>query len=122
MLTREEFRVIREGLGISTGWLADHLDIARRTVERWEAGTSMVPDFAEEALEQLEAIAAVHVAEHVETFGAPVSGGLPPMIAIESETDTHVWPERWQRAIAFRVRQQVPGLRIVGVDESAPST
>lgn len=111
-LTREEFRAIREGLGLTAVWLAEHLDINTRTVERWEAGTSTVPAFAAEALEQLQATAAEHVAEHVETFRAHTSRGLPPVIAIEPESD-EVWPERWQRAIAFRVRQQVPELRIV---------
>lgn len=109
-MTQAEFRTIREGLGLTAAWLAEHLDINTRTIERWEAGTSGVPEFAVEAMAQLEATAATHVGEHIETFR---DAGVLAVLTIEPESDENVWPERWQRAIAFRVRQEIPLLRIV---------
>jgi len=95
-MTPTEWRMIREGLGLTAEWIAGHLDIATRTVERWEAGTIPVPAFAAQAIEELEAEAAAAVDAGVAARGATrvVTGGRGDM------------PARWQRAIAFRVRQR----------------
>ena len=102
-----EFRTIREGLGLTAEFLADHLSINPRTVERWEAGTSPVPAFAVDALEMLEAQAAETVEHEVDLMNRALS----PVMVIVSGPDE--MPARWQRAVAFRVRERVPALRIV---------
>ena len=38
-----ELRCLREWLGLTTRWLADHLDVAERSVHRWESGAYPVP-------------------------------------------------------------------------------
>lgn len=115
-LTGAEVRTIREGLGVTAEWLADHLGIQTRTVQRWESGHNAVAEFAADELLLLEQQAADQVGAHVEAFtGAQV----PPVLAID---DSHPdsWPAGWQRRIAFRVRQEVPGLRILADDTAAP--
>jgi len=98
------FRAIREALGLSTTDIADMWDIARRTPERWEAGRVPVPLWAAESIAGLEERAAADTARLVAELH-----------------DTHVTtltipddelPERWHRAIAARVRREIPGLGI----------
>jgi transcriptional regulator with XRE-family HTH domain len=44
-----EFRVIRDGLGLPTKWVARVLGVSPRTVARWEAGESWItPEVARE--------------------------------------------------------------------------
>lgn len=115
-LTAAEVRTIREGLGVTAEWLADHLGIQTRTVQRWEAGHTRIAAFAADELALLEAQAAEQVAAHVEAF---TGARVPAVLAID-DTGPDAWPAGWQRRIAFRVRQEVPGLRILADDTAAP--
>lgn len=108
-LTAAEVRTLREGLGVTADWLAEHLSIQTRTVQRWEAGHSPIAEFAADELLLLEAQAAEQVTAHVEAF----TGARAPAVLTVGDTAEGSWPAGWQRRIAFRVRQQVPGLRIV---------
>lgn len=107
-MTAAEVRAIRAGLGVSAEWLATHLGVRIRAVQRWEAGTSGVKPEIADAILLLEAEAAEHVAEHVEAL----SRHPAPVLVIE-DVPGDSWPPGWQRMIAFRVRQRVPALRIV---------
>lgn len=117
ILTAAEVRTLREGLGLTADWLADHLGIQTRTVQRWEAGHNAVAEFAADELLLLEAQAAEQVTAHVEAF---TGTRVPAVLAID-DTAPDCWPAGWQRRIAFRVRQQVPGLRIIANDEEPPT-
>lgn len=109
-LTAAEVRTLREGLGVTAEWLADHLDVQTRTVQRWESGANAIKPFAVDALLMLESQASDQVAEHV----AALRGSrLPPVLVVEDGQDVADWPPGWQRMIAFRVRQELTGLRIV---------
>lgn len=110
-MNRSEFRTVREGLGLTAEFVAEHLDINVRTVERWEAGTTLIPVFAADALAMLEARAAETVEHEVDVL----SRALSPVLIITSDPED--MPARWQRAIAFRVRERVPALRIVQAGE-----
>lgn len=101
------FKTIREGLGFTTQALADHLSIATRTIDRWEAGTSLVPEFAAEELLLLEA----NATEVVDAWVESLAGRDDPALVLATGPDD--MPLRWQRAVAFRVRQRVPGLAVV---------
>lgn len=114
-MTPAEFRIVREGLGLTGLWLAYRWGIAPRTVERWEAGVSTIADFAADDLALLEVTAAEHVARHVEAM----TGDDQPLLSIQDVgADTDLWPARWQRAVTFRVRQQVPGLLIIDAEKA----
>lgn len=115
-LTPAELRAIRAGLGLTAEWLADHVGVRVRAVQRWESGVSPIREGIVDAVLLLEQQAAEQVAEEVEVLRSQ-RPGLPPVLAIE-DGGPGDWPAGWQRQIAFRVRQQVPGMRIVDVDDA----
>lgn len=81
-------RIIRSGLGVSRGWLADHLPsprggtVAERTVARWEDGATAVPEGLWDDLRAL-----------MDTHTSHVAHGVP---------DGPEWPEGWRRSVAMR--------------------
>lgn len=101
-----EFRLTREGLGLTGEWIADRLGINPRTVERWEAGSSAIPTFAIEAMIELSARATEEVAHHLEALAGHAR---PAIVIFDGPEDM---PARWQRAVAFRVRQALPEVRV----------
>ncbi len=101
------FKTIREGLGLTARDISERLDINPRTVDRWEAGDSPIPAFAVAALDEWESRAA----DTVEAWVEAVEGDERPFVVIAASPDDE--PPRWQRAIAFRVRQRVPRLMIL---------
>ncbi|GAA4391770.1 helix-turn-helix domain-containing protein [Tsukamurella soli] len=124
-LTAAEVRAIREGLGVTAEWLANHLGVQTRTVQRWESGQSAVKPFAVAAIRRLEAHAEEEVRRLTEAYLRDGSkhavlfieaGGVDsvqdaPMSGLRAMVEDG--PSGWQRMIAFRVRQQIPGLRII---------
>jgi transcriptional regulator with XRE-family HTH domain len=42
-MTPAEFKTIRESLGLTAQWIADHAGVKLRTVQYWEAGRMAVP-------------------------------------------------------------------------------
>lgn len=101
------FKTIREGLGFTARDISERLDINPRTVDRWEAGDSPIPAFAVTALVGWEARAT----DTVEAWVEAVQGDEHPFVVLTATHDDE--PVRWQRAIAFRVRQRVPRLTIL---------
>ncbi|MBP8880670.1 MAG: helix-turn-helix transcriptional regulator [Dermatophilaceae bacterium] len=101
------FKAIREGLGLTARDVSERLDINPRTVDRWEAGHSPIPSFAADAIEEWEALAADTVNAWVEAM----HGDQHPTVVLTTGDEDE--PRRWQRAIAFRVRQQVPNVAIM---------
>ena len=110
-----EFRCLREWLGLTTAWVADHLDVAERTVHRWEAGVSPVPAGVSSELLRLSEV----------TYDAlnGLTGKLmdlpePSVLTYRTDADHHVhhpeqdWPASWHRALCARLADEVPGLRI----------
>lgn len=91
----EEFRTIRQGLGVTGEWLADRLGVADRTVRRWESGSVSVPDGVWSELEVLEAEFDLHV-RHGIPDGDGWAGGSP-------EVDDP--PAGWRRAVAWQIRR-----------------
>lgn len=113
-------RVTRERLGLTTRWLAEHLDVAERTVHRWENEHSTIPPGVRRAVEHLaeetEQMVAENVAELLGTDRAVVE---------TYRTDEHLarhrpdasWPASWHRALVGRLALEVPGLGIVYADD-----
>jgi len=110
-LTAAEVRTIREGLGVTAEWFAAQIGVTPRTVQRWESGESEIKPSAAEAILTLEADAAEQVAVHLAAFTS--SRSMPPVLVVEDMGRVDDWPPGWLRMVAFRVRQRLPGLRIV---------
>ena len=115
LMSGAELRCLREWLGLTTRWLADHLGVAERSVHRWESGIREVPEGVAAEVLRLSEI----------TYG--VLNGLidqlldvpePGVYTYMSDADYRAhhpeqdWPASWHRALCARLADEVPGLRI----------
>ncbi|MFB4280872.1 helix-turn-helix domain-containing protein [Nonomuraea sp. MTCD27] len=115
-MTDAELKVVREYLGLSLQWLADHLAVSLRTVQHWEQGKYAIPDGVRIAIEALEVTAGQQV-----TAIVGMLNDAPDTVMAIPRTDADCppecpWPPSWHRAIAARAAQEVPGLSIVYAD------
>ncbi|MFY0516007.1 helix-turn-helix domain-containing protein [Streptomyces anulatus] len=114
-MTDAEFRVIREYLGFTPEWLADHLKVSARTVRHWEAGKYAIPDGVRLEIEDLEARTAAFVAGIVTKL---LDIPEPGVLTYRTDTEYHTahpdvpFPASWHRAVVARIAQDVPGLAI----------
>lgn len=104
----QEFTARVEALGLRPQWIAEHLGIDPRTPERWATKNLHVKAFAWEALERLELEADEQVRELTEDLR---NHPLPPRILID-DTGPDSLPRAWQRAVALRVKKEIPDLLI----------
>lgn len=110
-----EFRCLREWLGLTTRWVADHLGVAERTVHRWEAGVSTVPAGVSAELLRLSEITYTALDGLVDQL---LDLPEPGVITYRTDDDYHRhhpeqdWPASWHRALCARLADEVPGLRI----------
>ena len=123
-----ELRCLRERLGLTTRWLAEHLDVAERSVHRWEAGVQRVPDGVAAEVWRMDRVARGELAvmgdhlDHRSFLVTSRSGSLmvvhPSVITYRSDEDYRAhhpeqdWPASWHRALCARLADEVPGLRI----------
>jgi transcriptional regulator with XRE-family HTH domain len=114
-MTPAEFRVVREFLGLTGDWLADHLGVSSRTVRHWEQGKYPIPDGVRLALEDLEARTGEFVSGCVEKL---LDLPDPALVTYRSDAEYHAahpevpFPASWHRAVVARIAQEVPGLSI----------
>jgi predicted transcriptional regulator len=114
-MTDAEFRCVREWLGLTDKWVAAHLDVDQRTVRRWEAGTSPIPDGVREELEALEAMTGEAVAQAVAQLQ-----DVPDVTVVVYRTDAGyrsavpkaTMPASWHRRVVMRAALDVPGVAI----------
>jgi hypothetical protein len=114
-MTDAEFKVVREYLGLTGDWLAEHLGVSGRTVRHWEQGKYPIPDGVRLAMEDLEA--------RTGEFVAGVAKQLmdvpdPGVITYRTDAEYHAahpeigLPASWHRAVVARIAQEVPALAI----------
>ena len=114
-MTSAELRVVREYLGLTPEWLAEHLNVSARTVRHWEAGKYAIPDGVRLEMEDLE--------RRTGEFVAGVVGKLmdlpdPGVLTYRSDAEYRAanpdveFPASWHRAVVARIAQEVPALRI----------
>jgi predicted transcriptional regulator len=114
-MTDAEFRCVREWLAVTGEWLADRLGVEGRTVRRWEAGTSPIPDGVREELEALEAMTGEAVAQAVAQLQ-----DVPDVTVVVYRTDEDYraavaetrMPASWHRRVVMRAALEVPGVAI----------
>lgn len=115
-----EFRMLREGLGLTTAWTAEHVGVAERTVHRWEAGKSPIPPMVGGTMVGIESWTAGLVAAAEEEF-RQVKKPLRRMWTYRTDADLLVFhlgpagppnlPASWHRALCSTVLRSVTGLR-----------
>jgi hypothetical protein len=121
-MTPAEFKVVREFLGLTGDWLAQHLGVSSRTVRHWEYGKYAIPDGVRLEMEDLEARTGTYVGSLVEQL---MDLPDPGVITYRDDAEygashpDHEFPASWHRAVVARVAQEVPGLSIVYPDQAA---
>lgn len=121
-MTGAEFRILREHLGLTNAWLADHLDVAERSIVRWGDGASPIPVGVAEEMLELEAAAADQVARHCDWL-RDMAPERRQLITYRTDDVHHLinpadpYPASWHRACAARVRERVDGVRVVFAPE-----
>lgn len=113
-MTDAEFRCVREWLGVTGDWLAAHLGVEGRTVRRWEAGTSAIPDGVRAEMEHLEEA----TGNAVDILVGHLRDVRDPEVEVyrsdaEYRTATGgTWPAAWWRRVAMRAALEVDGVSI----------
>lgn len=120
-MTPAEFKVVREFLGLTGDWLAEHLSVSGRTVRHWEQGKYPIPDGVRLAIEDLEQRTG-------EFIGAIVDKLMdlpdPGVVTYRDDAEYHAaypespFPASWHRAVVARIAQEVPALAIAYQQEA----
>lgn len=119
-MTPAEFKVVREWLGLTGDWLADHLGVSGRTVRHWEQGKYAIPDGVRLELEDLETRTGEFVGGVVDQL---MDLPDPGIITYRDDAEYHAahpevpFPASWHRAVCARIAQEVPGLSIAYAPE-----
>ena len=107
-MTGAELKVQLTGLGLTPQWLADRLNVTKRTILRWFDLDEAPP----EAVAEIERITAVTVAEMgrlIFTAGRSAAGGTAVVHTRRTEgvQELNTLPASWHRALTFRVLERV---------------
>lgn len=111
-----ELKMVREWLGFSGQWLADHLGVNSRTLRSWEQGRDPIPDGVRLEVERLEQQTGEIVGRTVATL---MDAAEPGIVTYQNDEQYRQhepdapWPASWHRRVVARVAQEVPGLVIV---------
>lgn len=106
-MSAAEFRAAREELGLTGGWLADHMGVTERTERRWETAENPVPYEVAERMRELLQEASEAVEREVEEI---LSGDVADPILLAYRSDEQMpqelrvtgYPARWHMRIAER--------------------
>lgn len=115
-MTAAEFRAIREGVGVTLDWMADHLRVNNRTPRAWEQGRAPVPDSAATAARAMYAAtlaAADELAAAVRESDEPLltfrtDADMPRLLRFEGTR----WPAAWHRGVCLRASHALAGRAI----------
>ena len=124
-MTSAQFKVAREFLGFTGDWLADWFSVNPRTVRGWEQGRSPVPTDVCKVMGDFLGEAADIVGDEVEEL-LEVPG--PVYVTFRDDDEYHnaypkvPYPASWHRALAGRIAQAVPGLRVMYHDDVRPAS
>lgn len=118
-MTDAELKVVREYLGLTGDWLADHLGVSSRTVRHWEQGKFAIPDGVRLEMEDLEARTGAFVTGIIDKL---LDLPDPGVVTYRTDEEYHAahpdvpFPASWHRAVVARVAQEVLGLRVAFAD------
>ena len=117
-MTPADLKIRREALGLSGEQLAARCGIQSRSVRRWEAGFTPVPDFVEDVLLEIEVFTDRLVAVSVAEAAAQFEASADDVIEIQAyATDEDMWaahpdwepmPASWFRMVCWRVSEELP--------------
>lgn len=117
-MTGAELQVMREFLGLSTSWLAQHMAMNERRMMRMEADQESVPDALMSVVDAIadETKAEVHdmIAQYRRKVKASAEGDIVTIRTYRTDKEYNgKYPSRWHRMVCARVADGVPGLILV---------
>jgi hypothetical protein len=124
-LTAAELRVIREGLGLSIGGLADYLNVDARTINRWEIVDTNKPGA------RIPTVIAGRLLElngHAAKLEQNLVTHDPHDIMITYRNDAQFWEHHpdcqpltaaWHRAACYRIDRDASSARIIYADQQS---
>lgn len=117
-MTPADLKIRREALGLSGEQLAARCGIQSRSVRRWEAGFTPVPDFVEDVLLEIEVFTDRLISGSVAEAAAQFAASPDDVIDIQTyATDEDMWaahpdwepmPASWFRMVCWRVSEELP--------------
>lgn len=114
-MTAAEFKVRREALGVTTAWTAARMRVQERTVHRWEAGVSPIPEGVRIEMDYLQML----TADAAEAMRLDLLLQESPSVVTYRTDDQYrracpdgEFPASWHRAVVARVAREVPALGI----------
>ena len=126
-MTPAELRAHCARLGLDQEDLAAYLGVTGRTMRRWVAGAHPIPDGVADEVTAL----ALHTARRAHALAAEVVAMEPDdagerwvrtwrtEAAYREAMPTATLPASWHRAMAWRVAEMVPGVRIDFTEDHA---
>ena len=117
-MTGAEMQTTRESLGLTLGWLSQHMTMNERRMMRMEAGQESIPDGLVARLDEIAAEASELVSDLIAKYRRMVKAaadGEPVTLTTYRTAKDYdsEYPARWHRMVCARVCQAVPGLVIV---------
>lgn len=112
----QEFKEIRDRLGLSASWLADQYKIPLEEVSRWESVNKAVPEQFVEALVKLDLTTHAVIDNEIDRLQrTPI--GQRTVTVYNDDADYHLahpeaapLPASWHRAVYSRVADDVEGI------------
>lgn len=115
-MTPAELKAMREYLGLSTAWIAEHLVIGERRLQRMESGQEQIPAVVVELIDAIQAETADLVKRMSATYRRQVKASAgDPVLLPTFRTDQYsqaaglTYPSRWHRHLAARIADSCPG-------------
>lgn len=113
-MTPAEFQAIREYLHVSQRWLAEALNVAERTVQRWEQPDGKIPDGVAQEVNRLRDRFDDEIEQMIQDAKQPVINsfgvGTAEFIRVPADSYTArppVWPAEAKRAQGLAVSDSV---------------
>ena len=116
-MTRAEFRIARERLGLTRVWLHQELGVQERAVYRWESGERPISTERAEQIRQMVAF----TDDFIDQVAAELTLAAEDERTVLTYYDDDeykrehpgtAWPASWHRAAMGRVAERVAGVRI----------
>ncbi len=107
-ITGAELRIAREDLGLTVDEACARVGVHNRTWRRWEHDYMPVPSAVAAEVGRWTDYADVVI----EAAVARLLDEPEPVLTVPRSGDVDGWPAAWWRAVAARVVEDVPGLRV----------
>jgi hypothetical protein len=119
-MTPAELKCIREFLGLTTSWMAEHVSCDERRLLRMEIGKAPIPDAIADAVDDLYADTAAQVDRLTTKYKAQLDLKEGPVVMPVYRNDDEYedafkharFPVRWHRLVAMRVADRLPALQL----------